>query len=82
MKEYYSVYVMVDCEESRKAVQLLQQREKPFLTIVMDKNPAFAEMIMTDMNRQSTPIVVQQLENSSIKIIGGLEELEAHLLQG
>jgi arsenate reductase-like glutaredoxin family protein len=82
MQEYYSLYVMVDCEESKQAIALLQEKQKLFLTIVMDKNPLFAEMIKNDMKIDNTPIVVQQLEDSSIKIIGGLKELETHLLKG
>ena len=80
MKNYFSVYVTLDCEESRQALNFLDEKGVPFMAVVMDKNPEFHQMILKDMNLAKTPVVVEHLENS-IKIIGGLENLKNYLSQ-
>lgn len=79
MKTYFSVYVTLDCEESREALNFLDEKNVPFMAVVMDKNPEFHQMILKDMNLAKTPIIIEQLENSSIKIIGGLSNLKQYL---
>ena len=80
MKKYYTVYVLLDCPFCKKAIELLEKNNLPFLTVVMDKNPEFVQKIKEDMSHPTVPIIVEQLENSTIKIIGGATDLENYLI--
>lgn len=79
MKTFYTVYSLTDCKFCKRAIQLLDINQMPFLVVVMDKNVEFLQKIKQDMNHPTVPIVVQQLDNSTIKIIGGSDDLERHL---
>ena len=79
MKPFYTAYVLLDCPFCKKAIKLLQDKKVPFLTVIMDMNPEFVDRIKEDMKHPTVPIVVQQLENSTIRIIGGADDLEKYL---
>jgi len=79
MNPFYTVYSLTDCGFCKKAINLLSEKNIPFLVVVMDKNPEFIDKIKQDMRMTTVPIVIQQLEMGTIKIIGGSDELEKHL---
>ena len=58
---------------------LLTEKKLPFLVVIMDKNPEFVENVKRDMQRQTVPIVVEQLPMGTIKVIGGSDDLEVYL---
>jgi glutaredoxin len=79
MKKMFTVYALTDCPFCKKAINLLSEKKFPFLVVIMDKNPEFVDNIKRDMQRQTVPIVVEQMPNSTIKIIGGSDDLENYL---
>ena len=79
MHDFYSVYTLLECSDSKKSINLLEEKAKPFLVIIMDKHPIFFNTIKSDTKLDKTPIIIQQLRNSTINIIGGFAELEKHL---
>lgn len=81
MKTFYSVYILTDCKFCKRAIDLLEQKNLPFLVVVMDKNSEFLYKIKQDTNHPTVPIVIQQFEDNTIKIIGGSDDLERHLQQ-
>ena len=79
MKTFYTVYIKTDCSFCKKAISLLEEKNLPFVVVVMDKNPEFVEKIKEDTRRTTVPIVIQQLEVGKIRIIGGSDDLESFL---
>lgn len=75
----FTVYALTDCQYCKKAINLLTEKKLPFLVVIMDKNPEFVENIKKDMQRQTVPIVVEQLPMGTIKIVGGSDDLENYL---
>jgi glutaredoxin len=79
MKNFFTVYVLTDCSYCKKAISLLEEKQLPFIVVVMDKNPEFVEKLKQDMNHPTVPVVVFQRE-MGVQIIGGCDNLE-HFLQ-
>lgn len=78
MNKFFTVYSVTDCEFCKKAIKLLDERNLRFVIVVMDKNPEFIAKLKQDMNRQTVPVIVENLE-LGIKIIGGSDDLENYL---
>lgn len=78
MKNFFTVYVLTDCPYCKRAVSLLEEKNIPFIVVVMDKNQEFLQKVKQDMNHPTVPIVVQQAE-LGIRFIGGCDNLEAFL---
>lgn len=79
MDPFYTVYSLTDCNYCKKAINLLSDKNIPFLVVVMDKNPKFIDKIKQDMRMTTVPIVIQQVDIGTINIIGGSDDLEKHL---
>lgn len=79
MNPFYTVYSLTDCDFCKKAINLLSEKNLPFLVVVMDKNPEFIDKIKQDMQMNTVPIVIQQLEMGTIRVVGGSDDLERHL---
>jgi glutaredoxin len=78
MKKFFTIYALTDCSFCKKAISLLDEKQLPFIVVVMDKNPEFVEKVKQDMNHPTVPVVVQQTE-IGIRLIGGCDNLEAFL---
>lgn len=78
MKNFFTIYSLTDCPYCKRAVSLLDEKNIPFIVVVMDKNQEFLQKIKQDMNHPTVPIVVQQTE-LGIRLIGGCDNLEAFL---
>lgn len=78
MKKFFTVYSITDCPFCKKAINLLDEKNLPFVVVVMDKNPEFMEKVKQDMNMKTVPVVVQNLD-LGIRIIGGSDNLESFL---
>ena len=57
---------------------MLDEKNLPFIIVVMDKNPEFLEKVKQDMNHPTVPIVVQQTQ-LGVRVIGGCDNLEDFL---
>ena len=78
MKKFFTVYSVTDCMYCKKAIKLLDDKNLPFVVVVMDKNPEFIDKVKQDMNMQTVPIVIHNLE-FGIRIVGGSDNLENYL---
>jgi glutaredoxin len=78
MKNFFTVYILTDCPFCKKAISLLDERNIPFVVVVMDKNQEFLQKIKQDMNHPTVPIVVYQTQLIT-RLIGGCDNLEAFL---
>ena len=78
MKNFFTVYILTDCSFCKKAISLLDEKNIPFIVVVMDKNQEFLEKVKQDMNHPTVPIIVQQTQ-LGVRIIGGCDNLEAFL---
>jgi glutaredoxin len=79
MKRFFTVYSLTDCDFCKKAINLLDEKNIPFIVVVMDKNPEFVQKIKEDMNKTTVPIVIEQMDVGQIKIVGGCDDLESYL---
>jgi glutaredoxin 3 len=78
MKNFFTLYILTDCPYCKRAVSLLDEKNLPFIIVVMDKNPEFLEKVKQDMNHPTVPIVVQQTQ-LGVRVIGGCDNLEDFL---
>ena len=78
MTTNYSVYVKTNCPFCKKAVSLLEEKNIPFIVIVVDKNEEFLEEIKRQTNHQTIPIILEHTKNGT-KFIGGSDDLENYL---
>jgi len=78
MKNFFTLYILTDCPYCKRAVSLLDEKNIPFIIVVMDKNPEFLEKVKQDMNHPTVPIVVQQTQ-LGVRVIGGCDNLEDFL---
>ena len=78
MKKTYSLYVKTDCPFCKRAVSCLEQRNLPFIVIVVDKNLEFLEDIKQQTNHKTVPIILEHSQ-VGIKLIGGSDDLENYL---
>lgn len=78
MKNFFTVYVLTDCPYCKRAVSLLDEKNIPFIMVVMDKNPEFLEKVKQDMNHPTVPVIVQHTQ-LGVRIIGGCDNLEDFL---
>lgn len=78
MKKQYSVYVKTGCPYCKSAISLLEQKDLPFIVIVVDKNLQFLEEIKQQTKHTTVPIILEHTE-TGIRLIGGFDQLEKHL---
>jgi glutaredoxin len=78
MKRFFTVYSLTDCQFCKKAINLLDNNNLPFVVVVVDKNPEFLQKIKQDTNHPTVPIVIEHIENQN-RIIGGSDNLENYL---
>jgi glutaredoxin len=79
MSVYYTIYSLTDCQFCKRAINLLSQKNIPFLVVVMDKNPEFMSSLKQDVGHNTVPIIMQQMEDGATNFIGGSDDLERHL---
>jgi glutaredoxin 3 len=78
MKNFFTVYILTDCPFCKKAISLLDEKNIPFVVVVMDKNEEFLQKIKQDTNHPTVPIVVYQTQLIT-RLIGGCDNLETFL---
>jgi glutaredoxin len=79
MKNFFTVYSITDCEFCKKAINLLDKKQLPFVVVIVDKNLEFLEKVKTDMKRQTVPIILEHVDPLGARIIGGSDDLENYL---
>lgn len=78
MKKNYSIYVKTDCPFCRVAVSSLEQKNLPFIVIVVDKNLEYLEAVKQQTNHKTVPIVLEHTQ-AGARLIGGSDDLESYL---
>lgn len=78
MRKQYSVYVKTGCPYCKSAIALLEEKELPFIVIVVDKNLQFLEEIKQQTKHATVPIILEHTDGG-IKLIGGFDQLEKQL---
>jgi len=78
MKKFFTIYALTDCEFCKKSISLLDEKQIPFIVVVMDKNIDFMNKIKQDTKHTTVPIILFQTEQAN-KIIGGFDNLEEFL---
>lgn len=68
------LYTWSTCDFCRRAKALLEARGVPYREQVLDGDRALAERLSAQVGRPAMPIALVDGE-----LVGGLEELEAHL---
>jgi glutaredoxin-related protein len=76
--KYYNLYIKVNCELSKKAIQLLENEQLPFVLQVLDKCPEFESATKATFNWGSIPIIIE-IDGDKGTFIGGLSELEKYI---
>jgi glutaredoxin 3 len=81
MERQFSIYVLTDCPYCKRAVSLLEEKNYPFILIVMDKNPGFVNQIKQQTGHKTVPIVIEHTQQDNNKLIGGCDNLETYLTE-
>lgn len=79
MKNFFTVYSLTDCEFCKKAINLLDKKQLPFVVVILDKNLEFLQKVKDDMKRQTVPIILEHVDQLGARIIGGSDDLENYL---
>ena len=76
--QYYMIYGISDCPSCLRAQALLMEQDREYVVIEGDFSKTYRRDIRAQLNWTTFPIVVL-VEQQKNTVIGGYEELVAHL---
>jgi len=79
MEPYFIVYTREGCGYCEKAVELLNEKQEPYVTTDLTKNTELLQQVQTIFSHETTPIVVRvDQNNSNLNLVGGFSELDIY----
>jgi glutaredoxin len=75
----YKLIIKVDCPFCKKAINLLTQKNIPFIVVAADKGEQFLQEQKSNYNWPTVPIVVAIDENNNETVVGGFTELNERI---
>ena len=87
MREYFHLYIKVDCPFCAEAINLLSSHEKEFIVTVMDKCPLFVEEVKRQFNQTTVPVILHigggsEVPDGTVVLVGGYEQLKEYMNRG
>lgn len=79
---HYSLYALLDCEESKYASDLLQENNLKYVLILLDNDPDYLSGLKKQTGLNKTPIITVSADNpANSNLMGGLKELRTYIDQ-
>lgn len=75
----YKLIVKLDCPYCKKAVNLLSEKNLPFIVVVADKGEQFLQEQKTRYGHPTVPIVIHIDDAGVETVVGGFTELKERL---
>jgi glutaredoxin len=78
MFSFFHLFVKVDCPYCKDAISLLEKKGLQFVVTVVDKSENYFEMVKSQFNHHTVPVVLDCDNQGKMELVGGFTELEKH----